>query len=198
MRRESYNTDMSRTIFAALAIASMTALAAAAQTPQPFPRPGQPPAPAPPPAQAPPAQTPPAPPPTVASPAPAPQAAAPAGGAPTEAQLGAPIFPGAQFIASYDAGRGQRFYLFGAGSEFSEVVTFYRTALKQRGEVLYSSPATHTFETARYRDESMAFPPSVTIKDYAAGGSPGYPNTAAAATLTHFPTVIQIVPPPAQ
>ena len=32
---------------------------------------------------------------------------------PTEAMLGVPIYPGAQFIASYDAGRGQRFYLFG-------------------------------------------------------------------------------------
>ena len=38
-----------------------------------------------------------------------------ADGAPTEATLGVPIYPGAQFITSYDAGRGQRFYIFGIG-----------------------------------------------------------------------------------
>ena len=32
------------------------------------------------------------------------------GRGPTEAMLGVPIYPGAQFIASYDAGRGQRYY----------------------------------------------------------------------------------------
>jgi hypothetical protein len=74
-------------------------------------------------------------------------------------------------------------------------VTFYRTALKQRGEVLFDSPATHMFEIARFRDEAMAFPPSVTIKDYSAGGSPGYPTwVKGAATL--FPTIVQIVPAP--
>ena len=54
--------------------------------------------------------------------------------------------------------------------------TFYRTTLKQKGEVLFESPPTHQFETGRFRDETMAFPPSVTIKDYTWGGSAGYPN----------------------
>ena len=86
---------------------------ASRRVPQPFPRPGTPaqPAtgrrtaatPAPPPA------SPPASAPTSAGHAPAPAA----DDAPTEATLGVPIYPGAQFIASYDAGRGQRFYLFG-------------------------------------------------------------------------------------
>jgi len=190
---------MSRRIVAALAFVSFTGLGLAAQTPQPFPRPGSPatqpaparPAPPPQPAPAEPSRTTAPPPRQTAASVPAPN------GAPTEAMLGAPIFPNAQFITSYDAGRGQRFYIFGAGSIFSEVVTFYRTALKQRGEVLFESPGTHMFEIARYRDESMAFPPSVTIKDYSAGGSPGYPNTTPGATLTHFPTIIQITPTPA-
>lgn len=192
---------MSRRLIAALAIVSLTALGVAAQTPQPFPRPSTPPVQ---PSQ--PAQTRPAPPPQSApaepsrTPAPLRQTVASVqaqGGAPSEAMLGAPIFPNAQFITSYDAGRGQRFYIFGAGSIFAEVVTFYRTAMKQRGEVLFESPGTHMFEIARYRDESMAFPPSVTIKDFSAGGSPGYPNMAPGATLTHFPTIIQITPAPA-
>jgi hypothetical protein len=152
-----------------------------AQTPKPFPSPGQPPA----------------------APAPAPPAApvrpaqaGPPDGLPTEATLGAPIFPNAQFLASYDAGRGQRFYLYGASAAYLDVVTFYRTSLKQRGEVLFEQPPTHQFETGRFRDETMAFPPSVTIKDYTFGGSAGYPNPKAGAQPARFQTVIQIVPAP--
>ena len=47
--------------------------------------------------------------------------------APTEAMLGVPIYPGAQFIASYDAGRGQRYYIFGSAAPFVDLVTYYRT-----------------------------------------------------------------------
>ena len=46
---------------------------------------------------------------------------------PTEATLGVPIYPGAQFIASYDAGRGQRYYIFGSAATFVDLVTYYRT-----------------------------------------------------------------------
>jgi len=80
--------------------------------------------------------------------------------------LGVPIFPAAQFIASYDAGRGQRYYIFGSASSFVELVTFYRSMLKQKGELVYDVPATHAFDVGRYREETMAFPPGVTIKDY--------------------------------
>ena len=150
-----------------------------AQTPKPFPSPSPPATP----------QTPT----TPARPAPG---AAKAAAAPTEATLGAPIFQGAQFITSYDAGRGQRFYLFGAAAPFLEVVTFYRTSLKQRGELLFETPPTHQFETGRFRDETMAFPPSVTIKDYTFGGSAGYPNPAPGGNPQRFPTIIQFVPAP--
>jgi hypothetical protein len=150
-----------------------------AQTPKPFPSPSPPATP----------QTP------TTPPRPAPGGAA-AAAAPTEAMLGAPIFQGAQFITSYDAGRGQRFYLFGAAAPFLEVVTFYRTSLKQRGELLFETPPTHQFETGRFRDETMAFPPSVTIKDYTFGGSAGYPNPAPGGKPQRFATIIQFVPPP--
>lgn len=152
-----------------------------AQTPKPFPTPAPPPPSSPAPVPG-----------TQARPGPAPTAA----GAPTEAMLGAPIFPNAQFVTSYDAGRGQRYYLYGSSAPFAEVVTFYKTSLKRNGEVLFETPPTHQFETGRYRDETMAFPPSVTIKDYTFGGSPGYPNPAAGAQPARFPTVIQIVPAP--
>ena len=50
-----------------------------------------------------------------------------------------------------------------------DAVTYYRTALKQRGTELFESPPTHQFEIGRFREETMAFPPSVTIKDYHVG-----------------------------
>ena len=90
--------------------------------------------------------------------------------------LGAPIYPSAVYLTSYDAGRGQRFYIFGATVPFADLVRYYKTMLKQKGDELFDAPPTHQFETARFRDESMAFAPSVTIKDYTYGGSAGYPN----------------------
>jgi hypothetical protein len=153
-------------------------------TPQPFPRPGttQPARPGAPGTQAP------------ADPAP-PPAAAPAEAAPTEATLGVPVYPGAQFITSYDAGRGQRYYLFGTTGSFVALVTYYRTILKQRGDLVFEAPATHQFDVGRFREETMAFPPSVTIKDYQSEISQGNPNPKLGAEPARYPTVIQIVPP---
>ena len=113
---------------------------------------------------------------------------------PTEQELGVPIYPGAQFIASYDAGRGQRYYIFGSAGSFVDLVTYYRTVLKQKGELVYEVPATHEFDVGRYREETMAFPPGVTIKDYESEVSQGYPNPKPGGTPARFPTLIQIVP----
>jgi hypothetical protein len=110
--------------------------------------------------------------------------------------LGAPIYPSAVFLTSYDAGRGQRFYLFGATVPYTELVGYYKTVLKQKGDELYEAPPTYQFETGKFREESMAFVPSVTIKDYTYGGSAGYPNPKPGASPERYPTVIQIVQTP--
>jgi len=127
-----------------------------------------------------------------------PSAAAPAPPAtdapPTEATLGVAIFPGAQFIASYDAGRGQRYYIFGSPASFVELVTFYRTLLKQKGELVYDVPATHEFDVGKFNENTMAFPPGVTIKDFQSDVSQGYPNPKPGGQPARFPTIIQIVP----
>jgi hypothetical protein len=116
--------------------------------------------------------------------------------APTEAELGVPILPNAAYLGSFDAGRGQRFHLFGVRASFTEAVTYYRTILKDKGDVVFDAPPTHIFETGRFRQETMAFPPSVTVKDYTSGGSAGYPNPRRGAQPDHFPTVLQIVAVP--
>ena len=113
---------------------------------------------------------------------------------PTDQSLGVPIYPGAQFIASYDAGRGQRFYIFGSAASFVDLVGFYRTVLKQKGDLIFDAPATHQFEMGRFREETMAFPQGVTIKDFQSQVSQGYPNPKPGAQPARFPTIIQIVP----
>ena len=108
-----------------------------------------------------------------------------------------PVFPNAQFIASYDAGRGQRYYVYGTTAPFADLVTFYRTQLKERGDQVFLEPPTYMFSIGRFREETMAFPPGVTIKDWTWGGSKGYPNPkTAAGQPARFPSIIMIVPPP--
>ena len=164
-----------------------------AQTPAPFPRPaGQRPGSQPPPTAKP---APPPAAPSATSPAPAPAVAEQqAEGPPDERLLGVPIFAGSTFINSYDAGRGQRYYLFGTNTGFADVVAYYRTALKQRGELVYDDPPVHEFDVGRYREESMAFPPGVTVKDYAFGNAKGYLNPKRGAQPARFKTIIMIVP----
>ena len=107
-----------------------------------------------------------------------------------------PLYPDAQFIASYDAGRGQRYYLYGSGAPFAELVTFYRTQLRERGNLVFDEPPAHVFEVGRFREDTMAFPPGVTIKDWTWGGSQGYPNPHPGAQPGRFVSVIMVVPPP--
>ncbi len=207
----AYNTGMRSAAAPLLLSVMLTAAplsAALAQTPQPFPKPGsngttstsgtgsaatQAPRPNTP--------APTTPPPGATSPTPsAPAAMAPAGAPeapPTEATLGVPLPPNAQFLASYDAGQGQRYYLFGAAGSYADVLAFYRNALKQRGDIVFEEPATQIFEVGRYREDSMAFPPSVTVKDYSWGNIGGYLNPKPGGQPARFPTVVQIVPVPA-
>lgn len=165
-----------------------------AQTPQPFPRPGTtqpPPKPAQPTTQPPPATSNQAPP-------PAPRAAQPTTkevSAPPPSEVYFPVYPAAQFLAVYDAGRSQRYYIYGASAPFAEVVTFYRSQLDEKGSLIFKEPPTHMFEIGRYKEETMAFPPGVTVKDWTWGGSAGYINPKPKGQPERFPTIIMIVPP---
>jgi hypothetical protein len=115
--------------------------------------------------------------------------------APSPETLSVQLYPGAQFIASYDAGSGQRFYLFGTNASFTDLVGYYRNILRERGDLVFEVPATHQFNIGRFRENTMSFPPSVTIKDYESSVSRGYPNPNPGADPERFRTVIQIVPP---
>jgi len=173
----------------AVVLISVLTAAGSAQTPQPFPRAGT--------TQPPPAR-PPAPAPEPPAAAAVPQAPADPN-APTVATLGIAVYPSAQFLGSYDAGRGQRYYVFGTTAAYLDVIGYYRTQTDENGDTVFRDPPTHMFtggRLGRFREETMAFPPSVTVKDWTSGGSPGYPNPKLGAQPARFPTVIMIVPAP--
>src|SRR5262245_48759858 len=162
------------------------------QTPQPFPRPAA--------SQQ---EPPPRPAPAPQAPAPAPRSPDQPGTAPVDtgtpdaATIYFPLYPTAQFLRSYDAGRGQRYYIYGTTAPYVELVTYYRTQLKDRGDQVFVEPPTYMFSIGRFREETMAFPPGVTIKDWTWGGSQGYPNPRGAPGQPgRFPSIIMIVPPP--
>jgi hypothetical protein len=179
-----------------LSVILLTAADASAQTPQPFPLPSTtspPQATAPeqaaPPSQAPPTQAPPPEVPQTSQPAPTDTEI------PTEATLGFPIYPTAQFIDSYDAGHEQRYYLFGTTAPYSALIAYYQTLLDERGDQIFEEPPTYMFEVGRFRNETMAFPPGVTIKDWT-WNSQGYPNPTPGAEPARFFSIIMIVPAP--
>ncbi|HUR22053.1 MAG TPA: hypothetical protein VMZ90_14655 [Vicinamibacterales bacterium] len=126
--------------------------------------------------------------PTAATPQTPPQAP------PTSESLGAmPVYPAAQFLETIDAGKGQQFHLYGTDAAFADLVAYYKTALKSSGRVLFQAPAMHQFDLGKYQEETMAYPPSVVIKDYTWNGSEGYLHVSGA-TSKRYKTIIQIVP----
>ena len=175
-------------------------VAAAAQTPQPFPRQGETRTQAPPARPAAPAPTATAPTPAAGQLAPAVAQSAPAApsdpAAPRPEEVFFPVYPTAQFLAAYDAGRSQRYMLYGTTATFAELVAWYRVQLNDKGDLVFREPPTHVFEVGRFREETMAFPPGVTVKDWTWGGSQGYPNPKPGVQPARYPTIIMIVPPP--
>jgi len=169
--------------------------------PRPFPQPNQPSSPPPSSTTPPPSST--TPPPTAApkvpaQPAPAPVATSTAvANRPTERDLGVPIYPAAEYLESYDAGHGQRFYLFGTNTAFADIVAYYKNMLHDSGRELFKAPAMQQFDLGKFRDDTMAYPPSVVVKDYtwAPDGQRSDGYLAVDGTRgKRYKTVIQIVP----
>ncbi len=121
-----------------------------------------------------------------------PAAATPQG--PGDTALGAPIYPAAVFLETIDAGRGgQQYHLYGTDAPFADIVNYYKTTLKNGGRVIFQAPAMHQFDLGRFQEQTMAYPPSVVVKDYMWNGSTGYLHVDGT-TSRRFPTIIQIVP----
>ena len=108
---------------------------------------------------------------------------------------GVPIYPNAEFLESFDAGRGQRFFLYGTNTPYDTVVQYYKAASKSSGRELFKAPAMQQFDLGRFDEGTMAYPPSVLVKDYTWMDSPGYLHVSGT-TEKRYKTIIQIVLPP--
>jgi hypothetical protein len=193
---ESYNNEVilecRRTMLtvatATLMSVSLSAQAGPTSGPRPFPG-----APAPPPATSP---RPPAPAPT-AGPAPVTAPPAQPALASLETTLGVALFPAAELLETYDAGNGQKYFILGSNAAYTEVVLFYRTALKSGGREIYRAPAPamQQFDLGRFQEDTMAYPPSVVVKDYGGSSAGGYLDVKGT-NERRFKTIIQIVPAP--
>lgn len=122
-----------------------------------------------------------------------PQAASPTPTPTSSAVDALPVYPASQFLEVLDAGKGQQFHLYGTDAPFAEIVAYYKTTLKNSGRVLFQGPLMHQFDLGRFQEQSMAYPPSVVVKDYTWNGSEGYLHVSGTAS-TRYKTIIQIVP----
>lgn len=135
-------------------------------------------------------------------PRPFPTAGAPSPAAPpTQAQqppvdplLGTVMYPAAVFLETIDAGKGgQQYHLYGTDAPYVDIVNYFKTTLKQGGRTIFQAPAMHQFELGRFQEQTMAYPPSVVVKDYVWNGSEGYLHVAGT-TQKRYRTIIQVVP----
>jgi hypothetical protein len=123
---------------------------------------------------------------------PAPEASAPQ--APVDGALGIAMYPAAVFLETIDAGKGgQQYHLYGTDAPYIDIVNYYKTTLKQGGRSIFQAPAMHQFELGRFQEQTMAYPPSVVVKDYVWNGSEGYLHVSGT-TQKRFRTIIQVVP----
>ena len=107
-----------------------------------------------------------------------------------------PVFPSAEFIASYDAGRGQRYYLFGTNNPFAQIVEYYKTVLKQRGELVYDEPPGPHVRGRPVPRGDDGVPAGGHGEGLRVGRTLGYLNPKRGAEPARFKTIIQIVPAP--
>ncbi|HVZ21317.1 MAG TPA: hypothetical protein VG871_09665 [Vicinamibacterales bacterium] len=104
-----------------------------------------------------------------------------------------PVYPSADYLDSFDAGAGQRYYVYGTNLPYADLVAYYRTVLKNGGRELYKTPGMWQFDLGRFQD-NMAYPPSIVVKDYFSENSPGY-LFVSGTSEKRYRTIIQIVPP---
>ena len=170
------------------------------QTPQPFPRPGEPP-------QA--RSVPPAPPVSTDPPrrnlrqpdAAERRTAGDAAAERSECTAGArrlafPIYPAAQFLASYDAGRGQRYYIFGTDDAIrGRRELLPHAARRERQPRVQGAADAHVRgRPLPRRDDGV--PAGCDGEGLDVGRIAGLSEPEAGAQPARFPTIIMIVPPP--
>lgn len=104
-----------------------------------------------------------------------------------------PIHPRAELLDAFDAGQGQQYIVYGTDLLYATVVEYYKQLLRSGGTEIFRAPAMHRFDLGRFDENTMAYPPSIVIKDYTWNGSPGYLHVNGS-TEKRYRTIIQVVP----
>jgi hypothetical protein len=126
--------------------------------------------------------------------APATAPVSPQDGASVDPRLaGVPIYPGAELLFSFDASRGQYLFTFGTDMPYSDIVAYYKNQLRASGTEVFRTPLIYQFDLGQFRAETMAYRPSVVVKDYSTPETQGYMHVSGT-TEKRYRTVIQIVP----
>jgi hypothetical protein len=100
----------------------------------------------------------------------------------------------ADYLESFDTGKGQRYYLFGSNDAYADVVAYFKTQIRGGSRELFKTPGMFWFDLPGRVSES-SFPPSVVVKDYTWGTLDGYLFVDGASSR-RYKTIIQIVPAP--
>ena len=112
---------------------------------------------------------------------------------PTTADLGtAMIYPNAEFLESFDGGKGQRILIYGTNMSYDQIVTYYK-AQRLSNRELFREPPMFQFDLGRFDERTMLHPPSIVVKDHTWNGSEGYLHVTGT-TEKRYRTIIQIIP----
>ncbi len=108
---------------------------------------------------------------------------------------GVPPYQGAEFLGSFDAGRGQRLFVFGTNDDYAEVVRVYKTLFRKSGVEVSRTPRIQQFDFDRASfDSNTQQRPSVLVKDYAWPQPTDAYVHVAGTVEKRFRTLIQVIP----
>ena len=111
---------------------------------------------------------------------------------PSEVLQSVKVPPTAEYLESFDTGKGQRYYIFGTNDSYADVVAYFKTQIRGGSRELFKTPGMFWFDLPG-RVTEASFPPSVVVKDYTWGTLDGYLFVDGASSK-RFKTIIQIVP----
>jgi hypothetical protein len=106
---------------------------------------------------------------------------------------GIAAYPGAEFLAAYDAGTGQKLFVFGTNETYEAVTAFYKTQFKKSGDEVSKQPRIQEFDLGAFNSSTMSQRPGVIVKDYTVPDPDGYLHVSGT-TQKRFKTLIQIIP----
>jgi hypothetical protein len=106
---------------------------------------------------------------------------------------GVPLYPGAEFLQTFDAGLDQTMWSFGTNDSFAAIVAYYKGQFRKSGDEVSKTPAIQQFDLGSFDSRTMAQRPSVIVKDFTWPELSGYLHVSGT-TKKYYKTLIEIIP----